>query len=209
MVGITPASADIVSLVPWSACQHLGLPANFSQVQGGVYCNADGSDISLKAVLSGTVQLLIADSSTPKWNIVNDTAATVTDLKLFYSGSLASNSFLDLQINGWGGANPAPLSQCKITEKNGTVTSGCSQNTGTPVSLPAMLEFFAGGGDSGILAGAHFQIDTASFAHAGQDQGCISGTSTCMPVRSPEPSALLLVGSGLAGFVLWKRRRLN
>jgi hypothetical protein len=68
------ASADIVGIQSVQTCQHDGLPSG-TLTNGGVYCTANGGDFSLTAILNGTIQLIVNNSQTPSYNIVNDTGA--------------------------------------------------------------------------------------------------------------------------------------
>lgn len=188
---------------------------------GGVICQG-GSPIDLSAVLNGTVALNIPPNGTPEWELVNNLGANysnngtttnssgvLTQLTLFFSGSLASNAFLDLQVNGWS-ASTNPFTGCEIVDSASPshAATGCSVNSLEVMNgftLPAELIWSMGTGH-GVSSGGDFDIKTASFAHAGQDVGCISGSSTCTPMSAPEPSGLALLGASLLGFVAVVRR---
>jgi hypothetical protein len=175
-------------------------------------CNA-GSPYSLSALESGNISFTVGTvNGAGSWVLVNNTGSTVNSLTLYYAGTLDSNHFLDLQVNGWSAAT-VPFVNCKITENNGTVTNGCSNNTGTPVSLPAQLNWSvtSPGGTTatgfGIAPGETFDLTIASFDTAHSDNGCISGTSTCTPTTTPEPASMLLFGTGLLALGGVLRRR--
>ena len=131
-------------------------------------------------------------SSTPSWYVENNTGSTVTSISLVFDGSLASNG--NLQCNFGGG-------------ESGTCTvDGVTNGLNNPIpsgDFPATITFSG----LNIANDTFFEINTASFAAAGQDYGCLagtgvapgssSGTTTCTPVSTPEPSALSLLA--LAG----------
>lgn len=180
--------ADIISITP-STLNQCG--------QGGIVCNGTQA-FSLTALENGSIQLGISNSQTPAFVIVNDTGSTVTNLSFSYYGSLATNANLNCQING--GAQ-AWFNSCTVTG-NGASGSGTTTLNG-PIMPPAQFNFLAGT-DTGIINGADFNITTASFAHAGQDSGYISGINVA---QTPEPSSLALLSTGLAGIAALLRRR--
>ena len=177
-------------------------------------CNA-GTAYSLSALESGTISFTVGTvNGSGSWVLVNDTGSQVNSLTLYYAGTLDSNHFLDLQVNGWN-SSTVPFVNCTITENNGTVTNGCSVNTGMNPSLPAKLNWSDTPPASttaegfGIAAGEKFDLTIASFDTSNSDNGCISGTPTCTPRVTPEPTSMLLFGTGLLALGAVLRRRLT
>jgi hypothetical protein len=158
----------------------------------------------LSFFLNGTIKLQVGNSTTPSWKIINDTGTTITTLSLYFTGALASNSFLDMQINGWSG-NAAPFVACTAKTAAGVVTTdpkcGSHDQTAPNPALPTLLTWSPGTGSgfngTGLLPNEQFDLVTASFAHAGQDAGIF------YDVPAPEPEVLEMLAA-LGGItVLW------
>jgi hypothetical protein len=186
------ASASIISVESGpQACQRFGLDPSPALALGGVHCTVGGGSFSLVGILNGSLALYVGNSQTPSWNIVNDTGALLTSLTLFYSGALASNNFIDMQINGTN-----IFQACTATTATNVVTTDANCGSGDKTAdNPALPLKMVWSGGPGLAAGGFFNLGTASFAHAGEDAGCISGTATCNVV--PEPSSFLLLTSAL------------
>jgi len=197
------ARADIIKIQSVQSCNVIGLDPSPAAAKNGVHCAAGNTPFSLNLLLNGTIPLFVGNSKTPSWNIINDTGSLLSSLTLYYSGALASNADIDMQISG-----TTLFHACAETNSANVTFSSSNCGTGDiaphPVALPLKMVWSGG---TGVAAGGTFNIGTASFAHAGYDAGCISGTADCQPAKVPEPPSGLLLGSavGLAaicgGFV--------
>ena len=188
------ASAGIVKIQQSQTCNVIGLDPSPDAAQGGVHCDVGNNPFSLSAVLNGTISLFIGNSQTPSWNLVNDTGKLLSSLTLFYTGALATNSLIDMQISGTN-----IFQACTATTATGVVTSDANCGSGDVTALdPALPLKMVWSGGTGVAADGVFNVGTASFAHAGADTGCISGKPTsCQTV--PEPVSLSLISLGLLG----------
>jgi hypothetical protein len=199
---IIPLDPDdpILKVRDAQSCSVDGLDPSPASSQGGVHCLPGDLPFSLAGILNGTIPLYVGNSTTPSWNIINDTGATVTSLTLWFSGQLASNAFIDLQQGN------DIFTACETTEFGGSPNYDANCGTGDiaddPVDLPLKMVWSGG---SGLAVNQVFNLGTASFAHAGEDAGCISGTSDCSAV--PEPTSLVLLGSGFVALSALARRR--
>jgi len=154
----------------------------------------NGNPYGLSGILNGSTTLTIPPNGTPGWLVTNNTGSTITTITLVYSGSLASNAQMNCQANGaFAGGNWT----CTV--------NGFPNGTNKPGSGPITITWTAAPGQ-GIASGATFDLNTASFAAAGQDTGTLSG-----PTSTPEPRALtlLLAGLVLGGVGFAFRRRLG
>lgn len=136
---------------------------------GGVVCNGS-SAFSLTELQQGIIRLPISNSQTPEFVIVNDTGAPVTLLQFSFYGQLAPNASLNCQISG--GASQF-LRSCNLT---GNADGSGTQTLHGPIDPPAEFSFIASGSQQGIPNGTFFDLKTSGFAHAGQDNGYLSGS---------------------------------
>lgn len=194
------ASAQIIQLANnQNNCAANGNPACFNYATDTPY--------SLTDILNGSEVLTIPNtSSTPSWFVKNDTGGTVMSISLIFDGNLASNA--NLQCNFGGGVSGTCYVDGVRNGLNNPIPSG---------DLPATIDFTG----INIGAGSNFEINTASFAAAGQDYGCLagvgvapgssSGRTTCTPTSMAEPGVLTLLFPGLivAGVSIGLRRRLG
>ena len=81
-----PAQAGIVKIQGEQSCNVDGLDTDTSSVRGGVHCDS-GSPFSLSSILDGTIGLLVGDSQTPSWNVINDTGSFVDTISLGFTRS--------------------------------------------------------------------------------------------------------------------------
>lgn len=191
LMAASSADAQIVSIANnqgQGGCTSSGGP-------GGTLCfsTSPPNPFLLSDIENGTEVLTIPNtSSTPEWYVENNTGSTVTKLSLIFDGSLASNA--NLQCN-FGGGESGTCSVDGVTNGlNNPIPSG---------DIPATIIFDITNPSQDIANGEFFEINTASFAHSGQDFGCLagtaigpgssSGTTTCTPVSTPEPTTLSMV----------------
>lgn len=160
---------------------------------GGTICAGPTTPFSLKDIDNGSEVLTIPDtSSTPEWYVKNDTGGSVSTVTLIFDGDLASNA--NLQCNFGGGVSGNCFVDGTKNGLNNPIPSG---------DIPVTIQFDL---TTGLPSGEFFEINTASFAHAGQDFGCLAGTpiapsngTTCQaaPPPAPEPATLSLLLSAM------------
>ncbi len=157
---------------------------------GGGLCTSSEQPFALSSLLNilsnGTIVLGAAGEGTDKFVVANDLGNSFS-FEIMSTGQngtgIANNT--QCQING--GAT-AFANACSIVGANGASTHlGAAQVNG--LTFPATISF------SGTnLAGQTFNLELVSM----------QGTSSVAPV--PEPSSLLLFGSGLIGVAFFRKR---
>lgn len=173
---------------------------------GGTICSngtgglegTGGTPFSLKGIENGsiTLQAVIGTQTSPVYEVVNDTGSTANTITFAFTGSLASNEFLNCQTNGaFSGAS------CTVTPTPGGTPAGCTSTDSNPTNtqdnpcLPVTFTFTG----LGISKNSDFDITFASFGNGASGQTIVT----------PEPATLVLFGTGLFGIVGFARRKFN
>jgi len=180
------ARADNISIANATACN--GTPP------GGTICSngsgglqgTGGTPFNLTGIQAGTtiLQAVIGTQTSPVYEVVNNTGATVTSFSLVFNGSLPPNQFLDCQVNGGFSG-----SSCTISGASGTV--GTNAQYGPGGILPVAITF----SNLNIANGGTFDIVFSSFANGA------SGSVTGVSVPEPGTLGLFCVGAMALGFL--------
>jgi hypothetical protein len=183
---------------PFAAAQSIN-PDPIITIQNASDCSSTGGTANL-STLNIVTLINNGNPSSGCVEVTNDTGGPVSQITLVYSGSLASNQFLDCHYGG------AFSGTCTINESDGdsftgNVSAGESKSDVNP-ALPVTFIFNL---STPIAAGGTFDITWASFANG--DTGCIGTTSSCTPVS--ESATLPLLGCGLLGLAGLAKRRLR
>jgi len=174
-------------------------PANCGS--GNIVCNGN-TPFLLSQVLNGTTPLSIPANSTPEFMIEDDLGGTLSSLTLVFTGSLASNANINCQVNGWpsnqGYQSPFGNQNCTV---NGLLQHGPMGQT------PDTIFWSEGsGGTAGLTDGELFDVNTASFAHAGQDHGELTGAQQ-VPEGGSALMYLLLTGVSCVAAMFIRSRK--
>jgi hypothetical protein len=186
------AVADIISID--------GSETQTSQCgSGSVVCLSGTNPFLLSDVLNGSTPLVIPPNGTPHFLVKDDLPGVQSSLTLVFSGSLASNANIQCQVTGWPSTQGSNTFQSPFGTNNCTVNG--STGTGPNGVTPDTIIWTEGsGGTAGLSQGELFDVRTASFAHAGQDFGHLTGAV-------PEPSGVSLLALIVIGVVGSLRRK--
>jgi hypothetical protein len=134
--------------------------------------------------------------------VANDTPAPITSISFTWSGDMAQNQFMNCQFGG------GESGTCSVTSSGGGTGSGTNKYTLCPgqsncnssqsgsfqIGATGMFSWSAFGP---VASGDKFDISFASWANG----------DTQSPTVTPEPSSMLLYGTGLllVGGILRRR----
>jgi hypothetical protein len=192
LVGAPHANAGIVSLTAATPCPMVN-------GNGGNWCTGSGTPFDLS---SFTTENLTATGSSAFFAIDNNTGMTITSLSIIFTGMVPENAVLTCGGGGTGiqGSGPNPMSgnaSCTVNGQNGGTGVGPGGTGSTLVAFTADYKW----SNIDWKAGATFDLQIASFSNGA------TGSFSTPPSPTPEPSTLLLLGSGLLGLGAVVRRR--
>jgi len=159
---------------------------------GNVVCNGS-TPFLLSNVLNGTTPLTIPANGTPEFIIEDNLSGPLNSLTLQFAGSLASNASINCQVNGWPSTQGSTTYQSPFGTHNCTV-NGLTQQGQFGATTDTIIWSIGSGGTAGLTDGELFDVNTASFAHAGQDHGQLTG----VPVPEGGSALIYLVLAGLS-----------
>lgn len=181
--------SHIIKLVLFFGILALAMPANAVLIMPSTDTPTTGNDPS-QAVIDGIISPLLGSSTflyKQDQGVVGDSGLLAGSYETTFNGDLSGG-----EIDYVGGPYVGPIAFLLVKDGSQVPAWYFYNMSVAPISW--------NGTDTIYLEG--FWPENGAISHIS-----LYGNSTSVPVSVPEPSTLLILGSGLIGVVVWSRRR--